>query len=184
LAFHSPRRWQHARGQRLEFWRWQHARELRPELTSIRPALATRSGASPRIGVYSSGVSNMLGGYSNNGFCRPGKSEPLLHLIVGFRSQVIFDSGPAVPQLRFGSGFSPLNPILYSRIHSKCPNSGGNKPIRMLYVKYEGKSTVCNTRWPGIHIKRALSRNFLYLRYEVCTDGRIGCLTMNWASTW
>jgi hypothetical protein len=68
--------------------------------------------------------------------------------------------------------------------HSKYLNFGGNIPIRMLYVKYEGKSTVCNTRWPGIHIKRALLRNFPYLRYEVSTDGRIGCLTMNWASTW
>jgi hypothetical protein len=54
----------------------------------------------------------------------------------------------------------------------------------MPYVKYEGKSTVCNTRWPGLRIKRALPRNFPYLRYEVCTDGRIESLTMNWASTW
>jgi hypothetical protein len=68
--------------------------------------------------------------------------------------------------------------------HSKYLNFGGNIPVWMPYVKYEGKSTVCNTRWPGIHIKRALPRNFPYLRYEVCTDGRIGCLTMNWASTW
>jgi hypothetical protein len=92
--------------------------------------------------------------------------------------------GPAAPQLRFGSGFSPLNPILHSCIHSKCPSLGGNIPVRMPYVKYEGKSMVCNTRWPGIRIKRALPRNFPYLRYEVCIDGRIGCLTMNWASTW
>jgi hypothetical protein len=92
--------------------------------------------------------------------------------------------GPVAPQLRFGSGFSPLNPILYSCIHSKCPSLGGNIPVRMPYVKYEGKCTVCNTRWPGIHIKRALPRNFPYLWYEVCTDGCIGCLTMNWASTW
>jgi hypothetical protein len=32
---------------------------------------------------------------------------------------------------------------------------------------YEDKSTVGNTRWPGIRIKRALLRNFPYLRYEV-----------------
>jgi hypothetical protein len=37
----------------------------------------------------------------------------------------------------------------------------------MPYVKYEGKSTVSNTRWPGIHIKRALPRKFPYLWYEV-----------------
>jgi hypothetical protein len=107
LAFHSTRHWQHARGLRLEFRRWQHTRGLRPELTSIRPALATRSGASPRIGIYSLGISNTLEGYSNNGFFHPGKSEPLLPLIVGFRSQVISDSGPAVPQFRFGSNFEP-----------------------------------------------------------------------------
>jgi hypothetical protein len=69
-------------------------------------------------------------------------------------------------------------------LRSKYPNFGGNIPVRMPYVKYEGKSTVYNTRWPGIRIKRALPRNFPYLRYEVCTDGRIGCPTMNWASTW
>jgi hypothetical protein len=68
--------------------------------------------------------------------------------------------------------------------HSKYPNFGGNIPVQMPYVKYEGKSMVRNTRWPGIRIKRALSRIFPYLRYEVCTDGRIGCLTLNWASTW
>jgi hypothetical protein len=64
-------------------------------------------------------------------------------------------------------------------LRSKYPNFGGNIPVWMSYVKYEGKSTVCNTRWPVIRIKRALLRNFPYLRYEVCTDGRIGCLTMN-----
>jgi hypothetical protein len=42
--------------------RWQHARGLRLELASIHPALATRSGAAPRIGIYSPGVGNMLGG--------------------------------------------------------------------------------------------------------------------------
>jgi hypothetical protein len=68
-------------------------------------------------------------------------------------------------------------------LQSKFPDSGGNIPIRMPYGKYEGKSTVRNTRWPGIRIKRALPSNFPYLRYEVCTDGRISCLTMNWAST-
>jgi hypothetical protein len=40
------------------------------------------------------------------------------------------------------------------------PNSGGNIPIRMLYVKYEDKSTVNNTRWPRNRIKRALLREF------------------------
>jgi hypothetical protein len=40
-------------------------------------------------------------------------------------------------------------------------------PVQMSYVKYEGKSTVNNTRWPGICIKRALPRKFPYLQYEV-----------------
>jgi hypothetical protein len=44
--------------------------------------------------------------------------------------------------------------------HSTCPNLGGNIPVRMPYVKYEGKSMVCNTRWPGIRIKRALPEIF------------------------
>jgi hypothetical protein len=102
---------------------------------------------------------------------------------MGFSPQVTLGLGPAVPQLRFGDDFSPLNPISYSHMHSKFPDSGGNIPIRMSYVKYESKSTVCNTRWPGIRIKCALPSNFPYLQYEVCTDGRIGCLTLNWAST-
>jgi hypothetical protein len=46
--------------------RWQHARGLRLELASIRPALATRSGASPRIGIYSPGVGNTLGGFASH----------------------------------------------------------------------------------------------------------------------
>jgi hypothetical protein len=29
--------------------------------------------------------------------------------------------------------------------HSTCPNHGDHIPVRMPYVKYEGKSTVCNT---------------------------------------
>jgi hypothetical protein len=111
--------------------------------------------------------------------------------------------GPAAPQLYSSFGF--LDPSIrifwplaflfglrslkalfraINALRPKYPNFGSNIPVRMPYVKYEGKSTVCNTRWPGIRIKRALPRNFPYLRYEVCTDGRIGCPTMNWASTW
>jgi hypothetical protein len=44
--------------------------------------------------------------------------------------------------------------------HSKYLNFGGNIPVQMPYVKYEGKSTVCNTRWSGIRIKRALLEIF------------------------
>jgi hypothetical protein len=119
--------------------------------------------------------------------------------------QVIF-FGPLAPQLYSGLSFEPLESHLLAisifipfgcrslsfeslfwainALHSKYLNLGDNIPVRMPYVKYEGKSTVCNTRWPGIRIKRALPRNFPYLRYEVCTDGCIGCLAMNWASTW
>jgi hypothetical protein len=46
--------------------RWQHTRGLRLALASIRPALATRSGASPRIDIYSPGVGNTLGGCTSN----------------------------------------------------------------------------------------------------------------------
>jgi hypothetical protein len=48
----------------------------------------------------------------------------------------------------------------------------------MLYVKYEDKSTVSNTRWTGIHIKRALPREFYAYGMKYCTDGCIGCLTI------
>jgi hypothetical protein len=50
---HSPRRWQHARGLRLA-------------LAFIRPALATRLGVVPRIGIHSPSVGNTLGGYASN----------------------------------------------------------------------------------------------------------------------
>jgi hypothetical protein len=95
-------------------------------------------------------------------------------------------SGPLVPSFCSNMGLCPFEPLFraINAPHSTCPNLCGNIPVRMPYVKYEGKSTVCNTRWLGIRIKRALPRNFPYLRYEVCTDGRIRCLTMNWALTW
>jgi hypothetical protein len=35
-------------------------------LASIHPALATRSGASPRIGIYSPGVGDTLGGFASH----------------------------------------------------------------------------------------------------------------------
>jgi hypothetical protein len=41
---------------RLEFWRWQHAWGLRLALASIRPMLATRSGATP----YAVNLSSLL----------------------------------------------------------------------------------------------------------------------------
>jgi hypothetical protein len=105
--------------------------------------------------------------YSSLGF------SPSNHLFRASNASALFEFEAPVPRISI-SGYQ----------HSKYLNFGGNIPVRMSYVKYEGKSTVCNTRWPGIHIKRALPRNFPYLRYEVCTHGRIGCLTMNWASTW
>jgi hypothetical protein len=114
-----------------------------------------------------------------------GLAAPLHYLSVGFRSLeshlsaisafILFGYGP----LSFESLFRAINALL-----SSFPKHGSNKPVRMPYVKYEGKSTVNNTRWPGIRIKCALPRNFPYLRYEVCIDGRIECLTLNWASTW
>jgi hypothetical protein len=45
---------------------WQHAQRLHLALASIRPVLATRSGASPRIGIFSPGVGNMLGGFASH----------------------------------------------------------------------------------------------------------------------
>jgi hypothetical protein len=50
---HLPRRWQHARGLRLA-------------LAFIRPALATRTRAAPRIGIYSPDVGNTLGGCASH----------------------------------------------------------------------------------------------------------------------
>jgi hypothetical protein len=119
----------------------------------------------PRISLFGSTAPQH---YSSLGF-RPLESHPLA--ISAF---TLFGCRP----LSFEPLFRAINAL-----HSKCPNLGGNIPVRMSYVKYEGKSTICNTRWPDIRIKRALPSNFPYLRYEVCTNGRIGCLSLNWAST-
>jgi hypothetical protein len=67
---------------------------------------------------------------------------------------------------------------------STCPNLGGNIPIRMPYVKYEGKSTVCNTGWLGIHIKRTLPKIFHTYGMKSAPMDASGASQMNWASTW
>jgi hypothetical protein len=95
LRILAARRWQHARGLRLDIgipsldigipsldigntlggcasnWhsftqRWQHARGLRLELAFLHSTLATRSGVVPRIGIPSLDVGNTLGGYASN----------------------------------------------------------------------------------------------------------------------
>jgi hypothetical protein len=60
----------------------------------------------------------------------------------------------------------PLNLCFVLSMLSNCPKYGSNMPVRMPYVKYEDKSTVSNTRWPGIRIKRALPRQFPCLQHE------------------
>jgi hypothetical protein len=82
--------------------------------------------------------------------------------------------GPAAPPYYLSAGFGPSSHFLWAssasvrvfipRISSRyqgfhlCLKYGGNRPIRMPYVKYDDKSTVSNTRWTGIRIKRALPR--------------------------
>jgi hypothetical protein len=46
----------------------------------------------------------------------------------------------------------------------------------MSYVKYEDKSMVSNTRWPGIVSSALCRENFHAYGMKYCTDGRIGCL--------
>jgi hypothetical protein len=88
-----------------------------------------------------------------------------------FSSSVGFNSSnrifrPSVLSFYSDTDRCPSNLCFVLSMLLNCPKYGGNIPIRMSYVKYEGKSTIGNTRWPGIRIKRALPRNFLYLRYE------------------
>jgi hypothetical protein len=54
----------------------------------------------------------------------------------------------------------------------------------MPYVKYEGKSTVCNIGWPGIRIKRALPEIFHTYGMKFAPMDASGASQMNWASTW
>jgi hypothetical protein len=71
IGIPSPRRWQHARGLRLElaFFRPGVGNTLggcTSNWHSFAPALVTRSGASPRIDIYSPGVGNTLGGFASH----------------------------------------------------------------------------------------------------------------------
>jgi hypothetical protein len=75
-------------------------------------------------------------------------TEPLHNLGIGARTPESYLSIAEVQSNLFWAINAP---------HSTCPNLGDNIPVRMPYVKYEGKSTVCNIRWPGIHTKHALS---------------------------
>jgi hypothetical protein len=54
----------------------------------------------------------------------------------------------------------------------------------MPYVKYEGKSMVCNIGWPGIHIKRALPEIFHTYGMKFAPMDASGVSQMNWAPTW
>jgi hypothetical protein len=76
--------------------------------------------------------------------------------------------------------FESLSP--YQNFHL-CPKHGGNKPVWMPYVKYEGKSIVSNIRLSGIRIKRALPRKCLCLQHEEMHrwTHRVPC--NHWAST-
>jgi hypothetical protein len=95
-----------------------------------------------------------------------GRAAPLRYSSVGFNpSNRIFQ--PSVLSFYSNTDHCPSNLYFVLSMLSNCPKYGSNTPIRMPYVKYEDKSIVGNTRWPGIHIKRALPRNFPYLRYEV-----------------
>jgi hypothetical protein len=79
---------------------------------------------------------------------------------MGFSPLILSNSVPAVPQSQFGWKSQLLEILPYAYAYSYYPNFGGNIPVRMPYVKYEGKSTVSNTRWPDNRIKRALLRKF------------------------
>jgi hypothetical protein len=54
----------------------------------------------------------------------------------------------------------------------------------MPYVKYEGKSTVCNTGWLGIRIKRTLPKIFHTCGMKFAPMDASGASQMNWALTW
>jgi hypothetical protein len=75
--------------------------------------------------------------------------------LLAISAFILFGYGP----LSFESLFCAINA-------SNFPKYGSNTPVRMPYVKYEDKSTVSNTRWPGIRIKRALPRQFPCLQHE------------------
>jgi hypothetical protein len=109
-----------------------------------------------------------------------GPAEPLHYLGIGARTLV---SCLPIAEVRIWADIQPNLSRAVNAPHSTCPNLGGNIPVWMLYVKCEGKSTVYNTPVGPYSYQTRSAGNFPYLRYEVCTDGHIGCLTLNWAST-
>jgi hypothetical protein len=54
----------------------------------------------------------------------------------------------------------------------------------MPYVKYEGKSTICNIEWLCIRIRRALLEIFYTYGMKFAPMDASGASQMNWASTW
>jgi hypothetical protein len=90
-------------------------------------------------------------------YCLNASSRLSNCFIRAFSASILFEYG----LLSFESLFRAVNAFI-----SSFPKHGSNKPIRMPYVKYEGKSTVSNTGWPSIRIKRALPRNFPCLWHE------------------
>jgi hypothetical protein len=94
-----------------------------------------------------------------------GLAAPLCYSSVGFNpSNRIFQ--PSVLSFYSNTERCPSNLCSVLSMLSNCPKYGSNMPVWMPYVKYEDKSIVSNTGWPGIRIKRALPRKFPCLQHE------------------
>jgi hypothetical protein len=87
--------------------------------------------------------------------CSRSGVDPLICLFRPSNAFKEFELEAADLRVIFFGSFSRANnaPL------STCPTHGGNIPVRMPYVKYEGKSTVCNTDGP-VFVSNALCQKF------------------------
>jgi hypothetical protein len=146
--------------------RWQHAWGLRLALASIRPALATRSGAASHSGIYS-----------------PRRSQHARGLC--------FELASIRPDV--GKTFGGYASSLHSFALALATRSGATLNARILVAIYQFGCRMSNTKISPllatpdgpVFISSALCREIFHTYgIKFCIDGRIECLTMNWASTW
>jgi hypothetical protein len=103
---------------------------------------------------------------------------------MGFSPQIISDSGPTVPQIRFDSSIWALE-----------SNSKFMLTLnpRILVAKYQFGCHMSNTKVSPrlatpdgpVFVSSALCREIFHTYgMKLCIDGCIECLTLNWALTW
>jgi hypothetical protein len=102
---------------------------------------------------------------------------------MGFSPQVISDTGPAVPQIRFESSLWALesNSKLMLTLNAQILVAIHQFGCRMSNTKVSPRLA---TPDGPVFVSSALYREIFHTYgMKLCIDGCIECLTLNWAST-